>query len=150
VKVTLCLALAALLSASSAAPTVLAESTPVAATPDVVREIQVTVERVRERFTARDTAGVLAYVSEQYRSAGLTKAAVREQLRAIYALYEEVRARVRIDGVEMVEGRAQVFTTGDVSGRLPGLGWVTVLSWQKQPEIARREGKSWRLFGYQD
>jgi hypothetical protein len=27
---------------------------------------------------------------------------------------------------------------------------VTVLSWQDEPEVARREAAGWRLFGFQD
>jgi hypothetical protein len=30
------------------------------------------------------------------------------------------------------------------------MGWVTVLTWQNQPEVARREDMRWRLFGFQD
>jgi len=36
-----------------------------------------------------------------------------------------------------------------VSGRLPLVGWVTVLTWQNEPEVARREDAGWRLFGFQ-
>ena len=93
---------------------------------------------------------VLAFVSEQYRSAGLTKAAVRDQLNAMFALYQEMRARVTVDRVEMVGGDARVYTTGEVSGRLPLMGWMVVLAWQGEPEVARREAAGWRLFGFQD
>ena len=34
--------------------------------------------------------------------------------------------------------------------RLPLVGWVTVLSWQREPEVARRQGEVWRLVGFQD
>jgi len=33
---------------------------------------------------------------------------------------------------------------------MPLVGWVTVLSWETQPDVARREGNAWRLFGFQD
>jgi hypothetical protein len=122
----------------------------VPAPPRVAAELGAAVERARERFEARDLAGVLAGVSEQYRSAGLTKAAVREQLAAMFALYPQLRARVTIDRVDMVDERAWIYTSGEVTGRLPFLGWVTVLAWQGEPEVARREMAGWRLFGHQD
>jgi hypothetical protein len=126
---------------------------PVVATPapaPVVAELQGAVERARQQFEARDHAGILASVSEQYRSSGMTKAAVREQLNAMFALYQQLRARVTVDRVEMVGGGAWVYTTGEITGRLPLVGWVTVLTWQAEPEVARREATGWRLFGFQD
>jgi hypothetical protein len=122
----------------------------VPAPPRVAAELGAAVERARERFEARDLAGVLAGVSEQFRSGGLTKAAVREQLAAMFALYPQLRARVTVDRVEMVDERAWIYTSGEVTGRLPFLGWVTVLAWQGEPEVARREPAGWRLFGHQD
>jgi hypothetical protein len=116
----------------------------------VVAEMRTAVERARRQFEARDQAGLLAAVSEQYRSSGLTKAALRDQLRAMFGLYRELQARVTVDRVEMVNGGAWVYTTGEVTGRLPMVGWVTVLSWQTEPEVARREETGWRLFGFQD
>ena len=121
-----------------------------AASPDVVTAIQQAVERTRERFEARDAGGILAYVSERYRSGGLTKAGVRQQLLALFALYEELRARVRVDRVEIVDDRVELYTTGEVSGRLPLVGWVSLFTWEREPEVARREGDFWRLFGFQD
>ena len=120
------------------------------APPVVAAEIRAAVEDARARFEARDAAGLLAHVSEHYRSAGLTKSVVRQQLLAMFALYEELRARVKVERVEIADGRTEFFTTGDVSGRMPLVGWVTVLSWESQPEVARREGNVWRLFGFQD
>jgi hypothetical protein len=120
------------------------------APPEVVAELQVALARARERFEARDAAGVLAYVSDRYRSGGFTKAALGQQLVALFALYDQVRAPVRIDEVRMVEGAAWLYTTGEISGSLPLLGWVTVLSWERQPEVVRREGTAWRLYGFQD
>lgn len=116
----------------------------------VAAELRHAVEQARERFEARDLAGVLASVSEQYRSSGMTKAAVREQLLAIFTLYPQVRARVALDKVELVDGGTWVYTSGEVTGRLPLVGWVTVLTWQAEPEVARRESAGWRLFGFQD
>ncbi len=96
-------------------------------------------------------AGVLAYVSDQYRSGPLTKAVIREQLLGIFGLYEAVRARVTIDAVDMVDGAVRVHTTGEVSGRLPIVRrWVTFLWWEREPEVARREGSVWRLYGFHD
>ena len=51
---------------------------------------------------------------------------------------------------QVVDGAPWVYSTGEVSGRLPMVGWVTVLSWARQPEVARREGAVWRLYGFQD
>lgn len=118
--------------------------------PDLVSELRPAIERARQRFEARDAGGVLAHVSEQYRSSGMTKAGLRQQLLAMFELYEALRARVSIDSVQPVEGAVWVYTSGEVSGRLPLVGWVTVLTWQNQPEVARREDAGWRLLGFQD
>jgi len=67
----------------------------------------------------------------------------------MFALYEALRARVTIDNVQVVDGAVWVYTSGEVSGRLPLVGWVTVLTWQNEPEVARREDGGWRLFGFQ-
>jgi len=56
---------------------------------------------------------------------------------------------VIIDNVQVVDGAAWVYTSGEVSGRLPFLGWVTVLTWQNEPEVAR-EDAGWRLFSFQN
>ena len=120
------------------------------APPATVSELGALVEQARTRFVARDTAGVMAYVAEDYRSAGITKASLRDQLLALYALYDQLQARIRVDQVQIVDGDAWVYTTGEVNGRLPVVGWVTVLSWQREPEVARRQGAGWRLIGFQD
>ncbi len=122
----------------------------IAAPPATVGEIQAALRLAIDRFEARDVAGVVAHVSEHYRTGPFTKPGVREQLRAIYGVYDEVRARVRVDQVRMVGEHAWVYSSGDVSGRLPLLGyWVSILSWERELEVARREGGGWRLFGYQ-
>lgn len=121
-----------------------------AAPVEVVRELQAALDRAKVRFESRDAGGVLSHVSEQYRTGPMTKAEVRQQLLAIYEIYTAVRAHVVIDAVELVDGGAWVYTTGEITGRLPLLGtWMTVLSWERELEVARREGASWRLFGYQ-
>ena len=130
----------------AAAPAAAARPAP----PAIVAELGAAIEAARRRFEARDRAGVLAAVSDRYRSAGLTKAAVGDQLSAMFALYQELRARITIDRVEMVGAGARVYTTGEVTGRLPLVGWVIVLAWQGEPEVARREAAGWRLFGFQD
>ncbi len=122
----------------------------VPAPPATVGELGALIEQARARFVARDAAGVLAHVAENYRSAGLTKPAVRDQLLALYSLYDALRARVQVDQVHMVDGDAWIYTTGEIAGRLPIVGWVTVLSWQREPEVARRQGAVWRLIGFQD
>jgi hypothetical protein len=73
---------------------------------------------------------------------------VRDNLLAMFALYDTVRAQVRIDEVRMVDGAAWVYSTGEVTGRLRGIGaWTSVLSWEREPEVARREGTAWKLQG---
>ncbi|HEY7517219.1 MAG TPA: hypothetical protein VIE36_02925 [Methylomirabilota bacterium] len=120
------------------------------APPGTAEELGALVERARRRFVARDVAGVLAHVADNYRSGGFTKADLRQQLLALYSLHEELRARVRLDHVETVDGDVWFYTTGEITGRLPLVGWVTVLSWQREPEVARRHGPVWRLVGFQD
>ena len=142
------IALLALPAVSSGAAAGGAVATPAPAR--VVSEVAAAVELARARFEARDLAGVLAWVSEGYRSGGLTKAGVREQLAAMFALYAQLRARVSVDRVELVDQAVWVYTTGEISGRLPVVGWVSVLTWQGEPEVARREPTGWRLFGFQD
>ena len=132
-------------SATGSAPRV---ATP--APPGTAEELGAVVEQARLRFTAKDVAGVLAYVADNYRSAGVTKPDVRQHLLTLYSLYEELRARVRLDHVEIVDGDVWFYTTGEITGRLPLMGWVTVLSWQREPEVARRQGNVWRLVGFQD
>jgi hypothetical protein len=120
------------------------------APPELIVELRPIVELTRQRFEARDAAGVLAYVSEQYRSGGSTKADLRQQILAMFRLYDAIRATVTIDQLQLVDGSVWIFTTGEISGRLPILGWVTVLAWQNEPEAARREEGGWRLFGFQN
>jgi len=116
----------------------------------VVEELQAALARAAQRFEARDVDGVLAQVSEQYRTGPLTKPALRAQLTAMFALYDAMRARVRMDEVRLVGEHAWVWSTGEALGRLPFLGqWMTVLSWERELEIARRENGIWRLYGYQ-
>src|SRR5258706_16468879 len=120
------------------------------APPRIVSEIQQTLDAAISRFDAMDEAGVLAHVSEQYRTGPLTKAGIAEQLRAVFAIHDQVRARVRIDEVRLVGEHAWVYSTGDVTGRLRYIGGaVQVLSWEHELEVARRENGRWRLFGYQ-
>jgi hypothetical protein len=116
----------------------------------VVEELQTALGRAVQRFEARDVEGVLGHISEQYRTGPLTKTALRAQLAAMFGIYEAMRARVRIDEVRLVGDQAWVWSTGEATGRLPFLGqWMTVFTWDKDLEIARREGGAWRLYGYQ-
>jgi hypothetical protein len=120
------------------------------APPELVAELRPLVERARQRFEARDAGGVLANVSDQYRSSGMTKAGLREQLFSMFTLYDAMRVRLSIDRVQLVDGAVWVYTSGEVTGHLRFLGWMTVLAWQNEPEVARRESAGWRLFGFQD
>jgi hypothetical protein len=116
----------------------------------VFLELQQALAHAVDRFHAMDEAGVLRHVSDHYRTAPLTKAALREQLRVMFTLYDTLRAQVRLDDARTAGDRAWVFSTGEVSGRLRGLGtWMPILSWQHEPEVARREQGVWRLYGYQ-
>ena len=122
----------------------------VIAPAETVRALQATLGPAVQRFEAKDVSGVLAYVSDQYRTGPLTKPAIRDQLIAVYSIYDAVRARVRIDEVQTVGEHAWVYSTGEVSGRLRVLGtWIVFLSWQHELEVARQEAGGWRLFGYQ-
>ena len=120
------------------------------AAPEIAAEAARLVEVARQRFEARDAGGVLAHVSEHYRSAGLTKPALRQQLLSMFGLYQEVRARVSVDAVQVVDGATWLYTSGEVSGRLPLMGWMPVLAWQREPEVIRREGATLKLIGFQD
>lgn len=116
----------------------------------VVQELQAALAQGVQRFEAKDLAGVLSQVSDQYWTGPLTKSTLRAQLLTIFQVYQQVRARVRIDEVRMVDGHAWVYSTGDVSGQLPFLAqWMTLFSWERELEVARRESQGWRLFGYQ-
>ena len=127
------------------------ESAPgVAASPDVVRELQAVLLLAVRRFEAKDVEGVLTYVSDRYRTGPFTKPGLRSYLNGIYGVYDTVRAQVRIDDVRMVGEHAWVYSTGEVSGRLPVWGgWVQLFKWRRELEVARRESTGWRLFGYQ-
>jgi len=143
-------ALLVLLLCGSASSTIAAPRVATPAPAGTAEELSAVVEQARLRFVARDAAGVLAHLADNYRSGGLTKPDVRQQLLALYSLYEQLRARVQLDHVEMVDGDVWFYTTGEVTGRLPLVGWVTVLSWQREPEVARRQGQVWRVVGFQD
>jgi hypothetical protein len=122
-----------------------------AAPAPVVEELRAALGRAIQRFEARDASGVLAHVSDAYRTGPLNKTALHRQLAAMFALYDTMRARVRIDEVRLVGEQAWVWSSGEALGRLPFVGqWMTVFSWQRELEIARREGGAWRLYGYQE
>ena len=116
----------------------------VAAPRSVVAELRDALGHATERLQARDEAGVLGHVSDRYRSGSLTKPAIREQLHALFGVY------VQIDEVRAVGEEAWVYSTGEVSGRVRGLGmWMPIFAWRREPEIARREQGVWRLYGDQ-
>ena len=122
----------------------------VAAPRSVVVELQDALGHATERLQARDEAGVLSHVSDRYRSAGLTKPAIREQLHALLAIYDSLQAKVQIDEARAVGEDVWVYSTGEVSGRVRGLGmWMPIYSWKREPEVARREQGVWRLYGDQ-
>jgi len=119
-----------------------------AAPEPVTRELQQALAAATERFQALDAAGVLGHVSEQYRNGPFSKAALREHLLAMFTLYDSVRARIRVDEIRLVDGAAWVYSTGEISGRLRGIGmWTSALTWDREPDVARRESGGWRLIG---
>jgi len=116
----------------------------------VVGELQRELARATGRLQAMDEAGLLGHVSDRYRSDSFTKAALREQLRLLFSLYDTLKSKVQIDEVRTVGEDAWVYSTGELSGRLRGVGmWMSVLSWKREPEVARREQGVWRLYGNQ-
>lgn len=119
-----------------------------AAPEPVARELQQALAAATGRFQALDSPGVLAHVSEQYRNGPFTKPALREHLLAMFALYDTVRARIRVDEIRLADGAAWVFSTGEISGRLRGIGlWTSALTWEREPDVARKENGVWRLVG---
>lgn len=113
-----------------------------------VRELQHALAAATARFQALDAPGVLAHVSEQYRNGPFTKPALREHLIAMFTLYDTVAARVRMDDVRLIDGTAWVYSSGEITGRLRGVGlWTSALTWEREPDVARREGAAWRLVG---
>jgi hypothetical protein len=120
------------------------------ASPEVAEQVQQTLRHAVARFEARDARGVLAHVSDAYRTGPLTKALLRDQLVGIFSIYDAVSARVRIEDIRIVGETAWIYSTGEVTGRLPLVGrWMQVLVWDRELEIVRRENGVWRLFGYQ-
>lgn len=116
----------------------------------VVSELRAALAQAEQRFEAKDAAGVLAYVSDQYRTGVFTKDVLRSQLVIIFQIYEALEARVRLEEVRMVGDRVWVYTTGEVSGLLPWLGrWMMLFQWEREPEVVRQESGVWRLLGYQ-
>ena len=116
----------------------------------VVGELQRELTHATGRVQAMAEAGVLGHVSDRYRTDSFTKATLREQLRLLFSLYDTLKSKVQIDEVRTVGEEAWVYSTGELSGRLRGVGlWMPVLSWTREPEVARREQGVWRLYGNQ-
>lgn len=144
------LVLSVLAAPAAAAPDPVKTPPGVPAPRTVVAELQQALTEATGRLRAMDEAGVLSHVSDRYRSDSFTKGAVRQHLRLLFSLYDTLRPKVQIDEVRTVGEEAWVYSTGEVSGRLRGLGmWVPVLSWKHEPEVARREQGVWRLYGNQ-
>jgi len=136
---------------AAATPAAVRAQTPLPGAPGpepVTRELQQALAAATGRFQALDPAGVLAHVSEQYRNGPFTKRSLREHLQAMFALYDAVRARIRMDEVRLIDGAAWIYSTGEISGRLRGLGvWTSTVEWEREPDVARREHGVWRLVG---
>lgn len=117
----------------------------------VIQELRLTLARAVDRFQAKDLPGVLGYVSEQYWTGPFTKGVLHAQLATIFQLHRQVQAKIRIDDVRLVGAHAWVYTTGDITGQIAVIGsWVSLFTWEKELEVARREGPLWRLYGYQN
>ncbi len=120
------------------------------ASPVVVAELRQALAGTIERFDRMDLDGVLANVSDRYRTGPLTKPVLRDQLSVLFATHDRVHATVRIDNVRMIGDRAWVYSTGTVTGRLRVIGAdVSLFAWDRAPEVAWREGGRWRLIGDQ-
>ena len=120
------------------------------APPDVVAELQQEAAAAIQRFERMDLAGLLDDVSDRYRSGPLTKPLIRQQLVAMFAAHDALRAHVRIEEIRMIGDRAWIYSTGEVTGRVRFLGTpVTLFTWERAPEVAWREGGRWRLIGDQ-
>src|SRR5262249_48868332 len=119
-----CLPLAAVVAAHQRSDTASPpEALPGSPAPEaVLAPLRTALAAAVSRFAAMDEAGVLDYVSPQYRTGTLSKAGIAEQLRTVFAVHDQVRARVRIDDVRIVGGLAWVYSTGDVTGRLRWVG----------------------------
>jgi hypothetical protein len=142
------LALTVLVSGQAPAQPAPPKPVEVPVTPELIAELQRALAEAIQRFEAMDEAGVLANFSERYRSRALTKAIVRQQLRAMFATHDSVRARVRIGEVRMIGDRVWVSSTGEVTGRLRFLGTqIPILVWTDAWEVAGRENGRWRLTG---
>jgi len=117
---------------------------------EIERELRAALALAIRRFEAKDLGGLLALVSDQYRTGYLTKAALRAQLLGMFQLYETLKTNVRVEEIRLVGEHAWVVSSGEVLGRLPLLSrWMTVLAWERELEVARRETGGWRLYGYQ-
>jgi hypothetical protein len=122
----------------------------VPASAQTIAELRRAVADAVARLQARDTDGVLAHVSDRYRTSPLTKPLLHDQLVALFGLYDALQAQVRIDEVRMVGGNAWFWSSGDVTGRLAVVGrWMPVFRWERELEVARRENGRWLLYGYQ-
>jgi ketosteroid isomerase-like protein len=101
-------------------------------------------------FEAKEAQAVMALVSDAYRSGGVTKPLLLVQIQGMFLLYAELRVELAVRDIRVVGDRA-VLTT---SGRIRGTPWIgqeeqVVAEWRDLVEVARREGKRWRLYGDQ-
>lgn len=133
-----------------------AQQTPAPALPGepapgpIVQELQAAIALAGRRFEAKDIVGLLALVSDQYRTGYLTKSSLRVQLVTMFQLYEALQVSVRVEAIRLVGGQAWIYSSGEVTGKLPLVTqWMSVLSWERELEVARREAGGWRLYGYQ-
>jgi hypothetical protein len=92
----------------------------------VVRQLQAGITAAVQQLERRNTEGVLRHVSEQYRTGPLTKPPLRSQLQTMFALYDAMKVRVRIDMVRMVGDHAWVYSSGELTGHFV---WLDRLAW---------------------
>lgn len=123
---------------------------PLGPAQDEVARLRRLLRAAVRAFEAKDIDAVVAFVSEAYRSGGVTKPLLLVQIQGIFLLYAELRVDLAVRDIRVVGDRA-VLTT---SGRIRGTPWIgqgeqVVAEWRDLVEVARREGNRWRLYGDQ-
>jgi ketosteroid isomerase-like protein len=123
---------------------------PLGPAQDEVARLRRLLRAAVRAFEAKDIEAVMAFVSEAYRSGGVTKPLLRAQVQGLFLLYSALRVDLAVGHIR-VEGERALVTT---SGRIRGLPWIgpgeqIMAEWRDLVEVARRERGRWRLFGDQ-
>lgn len=138
----------ALLFGGLLVPAILASSRALPADPRI--QIKEGIALGIRLFETKDLEGVMALVSDQYRTDWMTKGHIRAQIQGIFTLWENLRVELRIHEIRMTGKLAVITVSGEVTGspRYIPRGF-TVLSWDREWEVARLEAGGWRLYGTQ-